>query len=309
MLAAFAAFSLCASSVYVLNDMLDLEADRAHPRKSKRPFASGELSLTTGFVLVPVLLAGAATFAAFLPEKFQLSLAAYYVLTVAYSTVLKRFLLVDEVALAGLYTLRIIAGAEAVSVALSFWLLLFSVFLFLSLAFVKRYAELDSAATAAMLAGPRPRLPRRGSGGAAEPGDLLAGYLSVLVLALYINSPDIQPLYHRPKAIWMLCVLMLYWISRMWMTAHRGKMHDDPVVYALKDRLSLGARADRRHHDSYRDLDRPDGLARHVVVGKRDPRAARGVWIARPPRFLSNVTRSRHRVAFRQWTQLRRQLL
>lgn len=235
---ALIAFCLCASSVYILNDLLDLEADRGHARKSKRPFASGELSLATGFVLAPALLASAIAVAAFLPEKFQLALAVYYVLTAAYSFVLKRLLLIDAVALAGLYTLRVIAGAGAASVALSFWLLLFSVFLFLSLAFVKRYAELDSLRR-------QQRLQAIGRGYHVEDLSVLqslgtaAGYLSVLVLALYINSPDIQALYHRPKAIWMLCVLLLYWISRVWMTAHRGKMHDDPVVYALKDRVSL----------------------------------------------------------------------
>jgi len=238
-MAAVVAFCLCASSVYLLNDMLDLEADRGHPRKSKRPFAAGDLSLATGLALAPALLAAAALIAAFLPGKFQLSLAAYYVLTFAYSVKLKRMLLVDAVALAGLYTLRIIAGAGAVTVALSFWLLLFSVFLFLSLAFVKRYAELDSLRR-------QQRLQALGRGYRVEDLAVLqsfgtaAGYLSVLVLALYINSPDIEPLYHRPKAIWMLCVLMLYWISRVWMTAHRGGMHDDPVVYALRDRVSLG---------------------------------------------------------------------
>lgn len=237
--AAIIAFCLCASSVYLLNDMLDLEADRAHPRKSKRPFAAGDLSLATGLALVPALLLGAGLIAAFLPPKFQLSLGAYYLLTFAYSVKLKRMLLVDAVALAGLYTLRIIAGAGAVAVALSFWLLLFSVFLFLSLAFVKRYAELDALRR-------QQRLQALGRGYRVEDLAVLqsfgtaAGYLSVLVLALYINSPDIQPLYHRPKAIWMLCILMLYWISRVWMTAHRGGMHDDPVVYALKDRISLG---------------------------------------------------------------------
>jgi 4-hydroxybenzoate polyprenyltransferase len=233
------AFCLCASSVYLLNDMLDLEADRAHARKSKRPFAAGDLSLATGFVLVPVLLAGAVLIAAFLPEKFQWWLTAYYVLTAAYSFALKRLLLIDAVALAGLYTLRIIAGAGAATVALSFWLLLFSVFLFLSLAFVKRYAELDALRR-------QQRLQAIGRGYHVEDLAVLqsfgtaSGYLSVLVLALYINSPDIQPLYQHPKAIWMLCGLLLYWISRVWMTAHRGAMHDDPVVYALRDRVSLG---------------------------------------------------------------------
>ena len=238
-LAALVAFCLCASSVYLLNDMLDLEADRGHPRKSKRPFASGDLSIAIGLVLAPLLLGAAALIAVFLPGKFQLCLAAYYVLTFSYSIKLKRMLLVDAVALAGLYTLRIIAGAGATTVALSFWLLLFSVFLFLSLAFVKRYAELDSLRR-------QQKLQALGRGYHVEDLAVLqsfgtaAGYLSVLVLALYINSPEIQPLYHRPKAIWMLCVLMLYWISRVWMTAHRGGMHDDPVVYALRDRVSLG---------------------------------------------------------------------
>jgi len=237
-LAGLVAFCLCASSVYVLNDMLDLEADRAHTRKSKRPFAAGDLSLATGLALVPALLGAAALIAAFLPEKFQVWLGAYYVLTAAYSFGLKRMLLVDAVALAGLYTLRIIAGAGAATVALSFWLLLFSVFLFLSLAFVKRYAELDALRR-------QQRLQAIGRGYHVEDLAVLqsfgtaSGYMSVLVLALYINSADILPLYHRPKIIWTLCVVMLFWISRVWMTAHRGKMHDDPVVYALRDRVSL----------------------------------------------------------------------
>jgi 4-hydroxybenzoate polyprenyltransferase len=237
-IAALVAFCLCASSVYVLNDMLDLEADRAHTRKSRRPFAAGDLPLAAGFVLAPCLLAGAVVIAAFLPERFQLILAAYYGLTIAYSWVLKRLLLVDAIALAGLYTLRVIAGAGACEVALSFWMLLFSVFLFLSLAFVKRYAELDALRR-------QQRLQAVGRGYHVEDLTVLqslgtaAGYLSVLVLALYINSPEIQSLYQRPKLVWMLCVLMLYWISRVWMTAHRGGMHDDPVVYALKDRVSL----------------------------------------------------------------------
>jgi 4-hydroxybenzoate polyprenyltransferase/phosphoserine phosphatase len=235
---ALVAFCMCASSVYVLNDLLDLEADRAHPRKSKRPFASGELSIVTGLILVPCLLGGTILIAIFLPARFQLVLASYYTLTVAYSFGLKGRVIVDALALAGLYTLRIIAGAAAASVPLSFWLLLFSVFLFLSLAFVKRFAELDSLRR-------RQLLRAAGRGYHVEDLALLqslgtsAGYLSVLVLALYINSPEIESLYHWPKMIWLLCVLMLYWISRVWMKAQRGEMHDDPVVFALKDRISL----------------------------------------------------------------------
>jgi 4-hydroxybenzoate polyprenyltransferase/phosphoserine phosphatase len=237
-LTAFVAFSLCASSVYLVNDLLDLEADRAHPRKCKRPFAAGDLSLLAGLAMAPCLLIAAIVLAAFLPDKFWLVLGTYYTLTCAYSFGLKGMVLVDALALAGLYTLRIIAGSAAVAVPLSFWLLLFSVFLFLSLAFVKRFAELDSLRRAQ-------RLRAAGRGYHVEDLPLLqslgtaSGYLSVLVLALYINSPDIQALYSRPKLIWILCVLMLYWISRVWMTAQRGEMHDDPVVFALKDRQSM----------------------------------------------------------------------
>ncbi len=238
-LLAFVAFSLCASSVYLVNDLLDLEADRAHSRKSKRPFAAGDLSLLAGLLLAPCLLIAAVCIAAFLPPKFWLVLGTYYALTCAYSFVLKGLVLIDALALAGLYTLRIIAGAAAVGVPLSFWLLLFSVFLFLSLAFVKRFAELDSLRR-------QQRLRAVGRGYHVEDLSLLqslgtaAGYLSVLVLALYINSPDIEALYSRPKLIWTLCVLMLYWISRVWMKAQRGQMHDDPVVFALKDLQSIG---------------------------------------------------------------------
>ncbi len=238
-LLALVAFCLCASSVYVLNDLLDLEADRAHPRKSKRPFAAGDLSILTGLALAPALLLIGALLAALLPAKFQLVFASYYGLTLGYSFFLKGCVLVDALALAGLYTLRIIAGAAAVSVPLSFWLLLFSVFLFLSLAFVKRFAELDGLRR-------QQRLRAAGRGYHVEDLPMLqslgsaSGYLSVLVLALYINSPEIQALYSRPKAIWLLCVLMLYWVSRMWMQASRGLMHDDPVVFALKDRVSVG---------------------------------------------------------------------
>jgi len=238
-LLAFVAFSLCASSVYLVNDLLDLEADRAHSRKSKRPFACGDLSLLTGLLVAPCLLIAAVIVAAFLPQKLWLVLGTYYTLTCAYSFALKGLVLIDALALAGLYTLRIIAGSAAVAVPLSFWLLLFSVFLFLSLAFVKRFAELDSLRR-------QNRLRALGRGYHIEDLSLLqslgtaSGYLSVLVLALYINSPEIESLYSRPKVIWTLCVLMLYWISRVWMTAQRGQMHDDPVVFALKDVQSIG---------------------------------------------------------------------
>jgi 4-hydroxybenzoate polyprenyltransferase len=238
-LAAVVAFSLAASAVYVVNDLFDVESDRAHSHKRTRPFAAGDLSIASGLALAPALLAAAAAICVLLPLRFGLALGAYCVLSVGYSMRLKRILVIDALALAGLYTLRIIAGAGAVRVPLSFWLLLFSVFLFLSLALVKRYAELDAL---------RRQHGLRAAGRGYRVEDLAvlqsfgtgAGYLSVLVLALYINSPETAALYHHPKAIWMLCVLMLYWVSRVWMTAHRGGMLEDPVVYALRDRVSLG---------------------------------------------------------------------
>ena len=235
---AVVAFCLCASSVYILNDLLDLEADRAHARKHRRPFASGDLPIVIGLGLCPVLLIASVVIALTLPQKFQLVFATYYVLTCAYSFGLKGKVIIDAMALAGLYTLRVIAGAAAASVPLSFWLLLFSVFLFLSLAFVKRYAELDALRR-------QKRLRAAGRGYHVEDLAVLqslgtsAGYLSVLVLALYINSPEVAALYERPKMIWLLCVLVLYWVSRVWMKAQRGEMHDDPVVFALKDKISL----------------------------------------------------------------------
>jgi 4-hydroxybenzoate polyprenyltransferase len=237
-LLAFSAFSLCASSAYLLNDLLDLEADRQHPRKKRRPLAAGELSLFAGCALVPLLLLGAAFVAASLPPTFGAALAGYYLLTLAYSLRLKRIVLIDVIVLAGLYTVRIAAGANAIDVPLSFWLLLFSVFMFLSLALVKRYAELK-----ALLQQGEPRSLGRGYRASdlalLESLGAASGYLCVLVLALYVNSPAVEALYRHPQVIWFLCVLVLYWVSRLWLTAHRGKMHDDPVLFALKDRVSL----------------------------------------------------------------------
>ncbi|MDE2401344.1 MAG: UbiA family prenyltransferase [Burkholderiales bacterium] len=235
---AFVAFSLCASSVYLLNDMLDLEVDRQHPRKSKRPFAAGHLSLMFGLVAAPVLLLAALALSLTLPLKFLGVLAIYYAVTLAYSFGLKRLEMIDVLTLAGLYTIRIVAGAAATAIPLSFWLLLFAIFIFLSLAIIKRYAELHAMRE-------QGKLKASGRGYQVEDLALLqslgtsSGYISILVLALYVNSPDISVLYRHPKVVWALCPIMLYWVSRVWMQTHRGHMHDDPLVFALKDRISL----------------------------------------------------------------------
>jgi 4-hydroxybenzoate polyprenyltransferase len=236
--AAFVAFGLCASSVYLVNDLLDLAADRRHPRKCRRPFASGALSAQSGVMASAALLCGAALLAGFVGWRFAAVLAGYYLLTWTYSLRLKRAALVDVMTLAGLYTIRIVAGSAATGISLSFWLLAFSVFIFLSLGFVKRYTELDDARRAGAANS-------HGRGYWATDLPLLmnlgvtAGYCTVVVMALYINSTDSQALYRHNKPLWLVCPLLLYWISRIWLLTTRSQMHDDPVVFALRDRLSL----------------------------------------------------------------------
>lgn len=235
---AFLSFGLCASSAYLLNDLLDLSADRRHPRKRHRPFAAGQLPIAYGVVAVPLLLAMAFGLSLMVDfPLFSVILAGYYIFTLVYSLRLKRVLMLDTIVLAGLYTLRIIAGAAAVSIMPSFWLLAFSMFLFLSLALVKRYSELWSLRE-------QGELSASGRGYHVDDLGLLqnlggaAGYLAVLVLALYVNSEASRALYAYPMVIWLLCPVLLYWISRVWLIAHRGEMHDDPVIFTLTDRHS-----------------------------------------------------------------------
>lgn len=237
---AFLFFGLCASSVYLLNDLLDLADDRHHHSKRNRPFAAGRLSIKVGVIAFPVLLlvsfAGAAWF---LPWQFAGVLASYYILTLAYSLALKRYMAIDVIALALLYTVRIIAGAAAFGLPLTFWMLAFSMFMFLSLALVKRYAELQEARSKGRTEKTRGR--------GYYPGDLemissmgaSSGYLAVMVLALYIHDQATMALYSHPHLIWLACPILLFWITRVWMLTHRGQMHDDPVVFAVRDRVSL----------------------------------------------------------------------
>jgi 4-hydroxybenzoate polyprenyltransferase len=241
---AFFSFSLGASAVYVLNDLMDLEADRHHPEKRNRPFASGDLPLSSGYALIPLLGGASLAIAALLPPRFVLVLLIYFVVTSCYSSFLKRMALVDILVLASLYTLRIIAGSAASGVVVSEWLLAFSMFLFLSLATVKRYVELlrlrqritgdeDSGET---------RIKRRGY----FAGDLelivqmglASGYIAVLVLALYISSDVVADRYARPAMLWFACPLLLYWISRIWLLAHRGILQEDPLSFAVNDRVT-----------------------------------------------------------------------
>lgn len=236
---AFISFCLIASSVYVVNDLLDLQADRAHPRKNKRPFAASEIPIEHGVILAGGLAAGSLLFALLVDQILFLAvLAAYYVTTFAYSISLKRKLILDVWTLAGLYTIRIVAGAAATGVTLSLWFLGFSLFLFLALASVKRHSELVDL---------KKRQGEHATGRAYSVDDipvlmamsLASGYCAVLVFALYVSSPEVSLRYSTPYGLWLICPLLLYWISRVVMLTHRGQMHDDPVVFAIRDRNSL----------------------------------------------------------------------
>lgn len=232
-----AAFSLCASSVYLLNDLLDLESDRHHHSKRRRPFASGKIPLGAGLAMAPALLFLAAVVACCLGWKFAAVFGAYYVTTLLYSFRLKQLALLDVMALAGLYCVRVLAGGVAADVPVSDWLIMFSLFIFLSLAFAKRFTEISAFRNAS-----ENKLKGRGYAGSDQ--ELVgsmgigSGYLSVLVLAMYINNPTVTGLYSRPHALWLACPLLLYWISRVWLLAHRGMLHDDPLLFAITDRQS-----------------------------------------------------------------------
>ena len=232
---AFLAFSLLASGTYLVNDLHDLPNDRRHPSKHRRPLASGRLPIPGGIALAAGLIAGGISIgAALLPTAFLGVLLGYLGLTLAYSFVLKSRLLVDVVGLALLYTIRIVAGAMAIGVVLSPWLLMFSLFIFTSLAFLKRYVELRRTAPAegGLIAGrgysPQDAAIIRSVGPAC-------GLLSVLVLGLYVQSPQVEGLYRSPELLWLLMPLMVYWVSRIWFLAERGIVDDDPVEFAVKD--------------------------------------------------------------------------
>ena len=236
-LAAFLIFSLCASAVYLINDMVDIDADRAHAKKRHRPFAAGRLAPVTGVMAA----AGLFTFsilAAFLAvgTLFGLVLLAYIALTTAYSFFLKQRATIDVVLLALLFTIRIIAGAAAIGVELTPWLLNFALFFFLSLAYMKRYIEISrSAATG--------KVPSRDYSpedlGTVQAFGIANGTASLLMLALYLNSQTASEQYASPTLLWLSFPVMVFWICRAWMEASRGRIDDDPVVYVLKDRTSL----------------------------------------------------------------------
>jgi len=250
---AFLSFGLCASATYIVNDLLDLEADRQHPKKRRRPFASGDLSALSGVAVVILFLATSLGLALLVPHliatispganplrphQFVLWLGIYLVTTLAYSLRLKRTPLVDVIVLSGLYTIRIIAGSAATGVIVSTWLAGFSIFFFLSLAFVKRFAELENL---------RERGGSTAGGRGYQVTDIeqlrsfgtASGYASVVVLTLYISNLDAAELYRHSNRLWLLVPVLLLWISRLWLIASRGQLDEDPVIYAVTDSRSL----------------------------------------------------------------------
>ena len=240
---AFIAFSFTASSVYILNDLLDLESDRQHRTKKRRPFASGVLSIPVGLAMFPVVLASGLLISIFLlPVMFTVALLGYWLLTTAYSFYLKRKMVIDVLTLAALFTYRVLSGGLAAEVDVSEWLLGFSMFFFLGLAFVKRYSELVQTRQKELDA-----IPGRGY----RVADLelvtsfgpASGFMAVLVFCLYIASPQVKELYTRPQVLWLISPILLYWISRVWLLAGRDQLHDDPVLFAVRDRNSYLAGA------------------------------------------------------------------
>jgi 4-hydroxybenzoate polyprenyltransferase len=241
--AGFLALGLVASGVYLLNDLVDLEHDRRHKHKRDRPFASGHLSLAAGAAFIPVLVLAGGTLAWAVSPALLAVVALYLATTTAYSFALKRIVMLDVLVLALLYTLRVFAGSVTADVVVSKWLLIFSIFLFLSLALIKRLAELQ---------GLRERgAPGDQTGRGYRPEDLeilaslgaASGYIAVVVLALFVSSDDVTKLYAHPSYLWAACPLLLFWVSRIWLLAHRGEVQSDPIVFAIRDRVSYAVAA------------------------------------------------------------------
>ncbi|WP_186370191.1 UbiA family prenyltransferase [Yersinia vastinensis] len=232
---AFIAFGFCASSVYLLNDLVDLEADREHKTKRNRPLASGEIPLIHGIIAAVILFILSIIITSYLPIQFAFALASYYMITIAYSFSLKSKVVVDVATLAILYSMRLVAGAAATGIILSNWLISFSMFIFFSLAIVKRVVELKSAESDGKIKG-------RGYYPTDIPlllsSGISAGYISILVFVLYIDSSASLQNYNNPDVLYLIAPILFVWLTRVWLLTWRGDMHDDPVAFAIKDRTS-----------------------------------------------------------------------
>jgi 4-hydroxybenzoate polyprenyltransferase/phosphoserine phosphatase len=235
--AGFVLYGFCASGLYILNDLLDLHSDREHPWKKDRPFAAGQLSISDGVAVSLVLLGGAFGFGFLLSLKFGIALAAYATLTMLYSLYIKKVALLDVFVLSSFYSFRILAGALISATPLSQWFLAFSMFFFLSLAMAKRYSELVHA-NDLVTSG------NSGRGYRVHDRELLlsfgvgSSFSAVVIFSLYVQSHDVRVLYSSPQWLFLLCPIVLYWLGRTWLLAHRGELKEDPVTLAIRDRVS-----------------------------------------------------------------------
>jgi 4-hydroxybenzoate polyprenyltransferase/phosphoserine phosphatase len=235
---AFISFSLCASFVYITNDLFDLESDRYHPKKRDRPFASAKLPIMAGVILAPLLVFLSLILGWTIGIEFFVLLILYIVVTIIYSFLIKKIIILDCLTLSALFTLRIFAGAAATSIVVSFWLFVFSIFLFLSLAFVKRYAEIHTQKKIG-------KIHLHGRGYLVTDAPLIqilgiaSGYTAMAVFALYLSSEKVTMLYSQPILLWLAKPLLIFWISWVWLKAHRGELDDDPIMFAIRDKTSL----------------------------------------------------------------------
>jgi len=234
-LCSFIAFSLLASSIYVLNDIIDVDYDRKHPMKKNRPIAAGDLSMLRAYAVLLVCFLIGGWMAMLLGTTFLFVMAVYIILNLLYSLYFKRIIILDVLLLMSFYTLRIIAGHIPDTFPFSPWLLSFSVFLFFSLAFLKRYVNIileNNVST------------KNGTGYSINDSNILksfgvgSGIISTLVLILYTGSEQVQPFYLTPMILIFLAPIMLYWICRIWLLADRGLIKDDPILFAIKDKIS-----------------------------------------------------------------------
>lgn len=236
----FLCFSFLASATYIFNDLLDLEADRNNASKMSRPFAAGTIPIVQAFGMMAILLGAVFLMLLFLPGIFSVVVALYFVVTVSYSFVIKTIPIMDVCCLAALYTIRVIGGGLVIGTEFSFWLLAFSMFFFLSLALAKRVSELKNIEKKAGQSA-------QGRGYTTGDTDLLlmmgvtSGYLAVLVVAFYINSTKVVAMYAHAEILWLICPVLLYWVGRVWLYTARGRMNEDPIIFAIKDRGSRAA--------------------------------------------------------------------
>ena len=238
----FLLFGTCASGLYIVNDLLDLHSDRGHPWKHKRPFAAGEISIPQGLVIASAFLAASLSAAFVLSAKFAVTLCIYAALTMWYSISIKKIVLLDVFVLSSFYSVRLVAGAMITDIALSQWFLVFSLFFFLSLAMAKRYSELVHAGD----------LVKNGQSGRGYLGNdrevllvigIASSFASVIILSLYVHSQEVGILYQNPQPLLLLCPIILYWLSRLWLRAHRGELHEDPITLAIRDPVSYAVGA------------------------------------------------------------------